>query len=89
MNQHCSIIMSKLGLLYETDLIVISADYYVHQKPKNNEIKTLQSDMKGMKTQITELQDQVKNNAIEIKREMNENMNEIKFMMQQLLNQRS
>ena len=30
--------------------------------------------MKGMETKITELQNQVKNNASEIKREINENM---------------
>lgn len=48
MNQHCSIIMSNFGLLYETDLIVLSANYY--SKPANTEIGKLSQEVKEIKT---------------------------------------
>ena len=80
MNQHCSIIMSNFGLLYETDLIVISADYYVNQKPKNNEIAKLGQEMKCMKTQITEQEDQMQDMCSSVN-EMRKEMDDIRQMM--------
>ena len=44
--------MKNFGLLYETDLIVISADYYVKQKPKDNEVSKHVKDLYVVKDRI-------------------------------------
>ena len=72
--------MSNFGLLNETDLIVISADYYVKQKPKNNELTKHVNEMSSLKKRINKNQEQMKDvcsNVMEMKKEMDD----IKQMM--------
>ena len=53
MNFHCSIIMSSFGLLNESDLIVLSANFY--SKQKTTEVGKLSQEVIEIKSQVNDI----------------------------------
>ena len=86
MNQHCSIIMSNFGLLDETDLMVISADYYVKKKPKNNEVAKLGQELQTMQSQVSQNEEDMEEMTSNVS-EMRKELDDIRQMMKQMLMQ--
>jgi len=57
MNQSCSIVMAAFGLLNETNLVVLSANYRVSSKPNDN--AKLQTQMNKLDNEVESIEKEI------------------------------
>ena len=80
MNQKSSLMLKRLRLLHESDLVVLSADFYKPVK-LNPGIEHLKSDVHELGHQIKGIQEDIKT----INHKMDTELSEIKTMLGELL----